>query len=569
MPAMRIAGFLAMFVVAVALIAPAARADDSPGLALAKKTVEKLRGDEHREKMRIVWPETGGEMPPEGAEVALITGYIDYELTRFVWRGGKVEATSVYTARSWFYNTKGESLEASVFDVEPSAFATAWSAARHVLGARDERLEPEPALHADESHMMGKGSHSSVDWIRIRLPDHAMPVHISEATGTLYNWEGVRDWDDIRDPAVFKLFDELRAKRRESAERRPIDPLTTTGFVTDEIRRAAGRLDLAYRGEHKLLLSVCLRVAGDVGNDATLSAVERLKSALAAEPRDEQRDEAVRDRLTGELDVASTKLRLRLHWDPAVACARLASEPESTYAESDLRKWVRRRYREQDPAGYLALLADQRAQGVELPKGELARTLDEVRRWRAVASAESLRQYLSDRDAAACVAAARAVLALDSQDAAAIAALIRVARDANVGIEGEPPERTWPRTDALAEIGERGLMTPGEIRGLLANEPMPHALLVQAVLDTLARSAEPPTSEETLAAWRRTLDGSVYSGLEIGVAKLLDLHDVASRPKLADAVRRLVANGVRGMAVEPAMLAERLAAEMPESGETK
>src|SRR5262245_47894760 len=58
---------------AIVLLAAAtsAVAEDPPGLALAKKMVEENRGDEHRAKMRIVWPEGVETAPPEGAEVTL------------------------------------------------------------------------------------------------------------------------------------------------------------------------------------------------------------------------------------------------------------------------------------------------------------------------------------------------------------------------------------------------------------------------------------------------------------------------------------------------------------------
>jgi hypothetical protein len=85
---------------------------------------------------------------------------------------------------------------------------------------------------------------------------------------------------------------------------------------------------------------------------------------------------------------------------------------------------------------------------------------------------------------------------------------------------------------------------------------------VQAVLDAMSRSSEPPSEAESLAAWRRVLDQGLHSGLEIAIARLLDLKDVASREKIAAAIERLQKLDPRRADV--ARLAERLAAEMPE-----
>jgi hypothetical protein len=165
-------------VVAMATVSSSARADDTPGLALAKRLVEEQRGDEHKAKMRLVWPQKVETTPPEGAEVVLIDGYIDYEMTRLVWHGGKVDAAAVSASRSWFYNAKGESYAARTLDVDAKAFATAWAAALYVAGAKDEPIDPATKLREDG---IGGGSHAPQLWTRLRVADTPAPLFFADA----------------------------------------------------------------------------------------------------------------------------------------------------------------------------------------------------------------------------------------------------------------------------------------------------------------------------------------------------------------------------------------------------
>jgi hypothetical protein len=549
-------------IVAFAALVSIARADDSPGLALAKNAIEAERGTEHREKMRIVWPEIADETPPAGTEVTLISGYIDYDLTRLVCSGKAVDATSVYTARTWFYNPKGEALEAGEFDVDAKAFTDAWNAARHLLEAKDERIEPEATGDPDDRGGAASGSHESHRWVRLRLPGRTTPLHHSDQRGMSWRRGNVRRWTDIRDYALFQLFGSLVPTH---TARRRIEAAAAAGFITEEVRRAAKRLDLEYRGEHTLLLETCLRIAGDVGDADTLAAVESLETALAADPRDDWDATTIRENLADEFGIARTKLSLRLDWSAERARTILGELQVKTKGESDLLVWIRRRWRASAPVDYLKFVVEERPTGTAAVRADLARTLDEIRTSGAQVDPAALRPHFADTDAQVRLAAARAVLAVSEDDRAALSAIVDLARDPSIRVDRSGDTPTGVRLDALAEVGARRLVPPGALRAMLAAEVLPDGLLVQALLDALARSDEPPSPEETLAAWRRTLEQSPYGGLDVGIAKLIDLRDVESRPRMAVAIQRLKSVNVRCRSVDPAVLAERLAREMPEA----
>ena len=228
----RVPAVAAIVVLASATVAVA---EDSPGLALAKQVVEAARGDAHREKMRIVWPESVEAAPPEGAEVTLIDGYISYGITRIKWRdgAGKLDACQLFAARSWFYNKDGEGFGARTTTIDASKFAVAWAAARYVLAAHDERLEPEPKDHPSTGSS-GIASHTPHNWVRLRIAGADGPLHVSDKRGSSSNWENVVEWDDIRDESVFKLFE-------------PFTPPSESAPPGRMFRRTTWSQSMAYR----------------------------------------------------------------------------------------------------------------------------------------------------------------------------------------------------------------------------------------------------------------------------------------------------------------------------------
>jgi hypothetical protein len=316
-----------------------------------------------------------------------------------------------------------------------------------------------------------------------------------------------------------------------------------------------------------LLLEVCLRVGGEAGDEATRDAVDALDAALQDDTRSDRKAKLVRENLVDEIDTARAKLGLRLAWDTGVARTLLVAEPPKTHRESDLLVWIRRRYREKDPAGYLAFVGEERGRGVMPSAGDRARTLDEVRRVGAL-DVPALRSLFADDDADVRVAAARAILAISPADKDAATVIVATAHDAAIRPYVSEHAIRWPRVDALTEARVRQLIGPEDLHALLAADESQHGLLVQALLDALAASPAPPTAAETLAAWRRVVARPANAGIDVAVTKLLDLKDIESRDAIAAAIERLsqwsaASYGRAEVAVDVVGLKKRFAAEMP------
>lgn len=108
----------------------------------ARSMLEGLRTEKDRALTTLVVPEgkEGAELP-EGAEVYLIRGYINYTCVRIFVRDQKVIAQRVKMARSWFYSPK-EDYSAKEWEIPPGDFARAWETVRLIREAAMPRNVP-------------------------------------------------------------------------------------------------------------------------------------------------------------------------------------------------------------------------------------------------------------------------------------------------------------------------------------------------------------------------------------------------------------------------------------------
>lgn len=351
------------------------------------------------------------------------------------------------------------------------------------------------------------------------------------------------------------------------------DPSAWRAVVAAEIRRASGRLDLTHEGEHPLLLEVCLRLAGEIGDADALAAVATFEKVLHADPRPDGWTAYVRENLDTEIGIARTKLGLALAWDSAKAAELIRTGKHKMHWQEDLTKWIRRRFRAQDPTGYAALLVEELGAGGPKYQGDLLARLDEVRELRLAGAAGFVRSRLDDKSAAIRVAAARALLALDPKDGAAVATILTAADDAPlVADTGKYGADAHPRIDALNECLDRGLLTPKDVRERL--ESADSAQQVRGLLQVLQGTKAPPNDDEARAAWRRVLNSSTTSEVLAAVPVSLDLRDRDSRALIVAALDRCdrSSKGQRNgwFATEQVeKLRERLAKELPEDASPK
>ena len=260
----------------------------------ARAAVEKHRDDAHRERVRVDWPRMDDEVPPDGAEMTRIKGYIDYAVTRIVLRGAKAEGRSVFMGRKWFYGSD-ERFTAGSFDVSPEAFAAAWNAARRVEAAEAVRLDAPERTNGS----MMVATHAPYRCVRLRSAADLAPWHVSVCRGASKRG-GVRVWDEIRSEAMFDFVTELipPTERCTSADFDEWAPWLLAEVVRGETAPSA-----VLDGPQRLLLETSLRGLGEVGSKEALVAVDALEARLRA-PREPST--AAADDLLDECRLART-----------------------------------------------------------------------------------------------------------------------------------------------------------------------------------------------------------------------------------------------------------------------
>lgn len=532
-------------ILALLVAAAVGRAGEEPAsLALARRTVDACRGAEHKKKMRVKWPAVADEKPPEGAEVVLVRGYISYEMTRMVLRGGKVVAGSVTAARSWFYNQKeGESFAASSFDVDYERFVRAWNAMRRILAASDERIEPEPKDHPSGGGFMSI-SHESVDWIRARATADAPPVHCADHALMSYDWDDVRRWGGVRDEAVFEVFEALLPE--DAASRRAAPVAAWSDFAAAEARAVAKAPDREALDRDHEFLETCLRVLGAGGAASTEEDVAALEASLA-DVLDKTKQERsgfgdagywVRD-IREEASRAATRLRIRHHWDRKEVIRTLRAAPEGTWAREDQAKWLRRTFREKDPAGWAAFLLEEATREGARPD-DVAAAAAEMKDLPAADAVPVLRRLLGRDDPYVRLEAALTLHALDPKDDAAKAAVVKLALDRSIRCEWRADlTNRWSRNRALDAALDWGGLAAKDLRAhVVASKPDDPEFL-ETACDRLAQTPAALTDVEVRDAWRVLLDSATPTRVLAAVRFLAGRKDAASKARMLAALDRL------------------------------
>lgn len=499
----------------VALAGPEAASE-----AAARAAVEKHRDDAHRERVRVDWAQFDDEVPPDGAEMTRIKGYIDYEVTRIVLRGAKAEGRSVFMGRKWFYGSD-ERFTARSFDVSPEAFAAAWNAARRVEAAEAVRLDAPERTNGS----MMVATHAPYRCVRLRSAADLAPWHVSVCRGASKRG-GVRVWDEIRSEAMFDLVTELipPTERCTSADFDEWAPWLLAEVVRGEPEPLA-KLNRPQR----LVIETSLRGLGEVGTKPALAAVDALEARLRAPTGPTS---AADDDLLDECRLARTKLRLRHAFDATDAAALLSAPGDAAGWDTDLRAWVRRRWRAADPAGFLTYARGRIADPASGPE-RLVECLEDLAPYADPELVPIVRSFLSHPRLGVRAAAAAACLVRDRKDDAALVVLVRAQL-------AQP--RLFETDDALRTA----------IRSGVEDGRWVHLALASA--DRLGFERD-----EQVRIWRAMLDRPPHRGTHWAVRHLLHLEDRATYAKLETVTARWAAEAP---ARETVGLSEDAAASM-------
>jgi len=402
-------------------IAGTAAAGESPR-DLAVNALEALRSDEDRKLTELTMPDgTATIKLPGEAEVYVIYGYISYRCHRIFTRDGKASAQRVNMSRTWFYSPK-EEYSAEEREIPTLDFARVWEAARLIAeSTAPKRDSSKPHGEGRESarDRVSRSSHEPIYYVRIR--DDSRILWNTAVRGTSDS-DGVRDFDEIRTKASAFLFEGLFPKDANGKA----FPLSEWGpFLTkllaeseSQTRGAPARLDRSV----ELTTETCLRLLGQMGygpaKDAILAVEEDAKNAP---PKSHWAESLAR-----EAEYALRKISVQERFDASEVDSMIHGYGRRLNSDRDMARWLRDRYFEQDPSGYLVMLA--RDLNVKTtPEEVLLDSVEDARERFPEETRRLLAGALYDASTEVTVNAALGLLKSDPTDAAALDALERAA----------------------------------------------------------------------------------------------------------------------------------------------
>jgi len=516
---------------------------------MAQRALEGLRKDDDRKLTTLMVP-PGKEMAglPEGAEVYLIRGYINYQCARIFIREGKAVAQVVKMSRTWFYSPK-EDYSAEEWEIAEGDFAKAWEAIRLIQESDMPRKQtPESTGAVRLSRIMG--SHDPTFYVRVWSNASAA---WEKAVRDITIIRGVQNFENMQTRAMVVVLENLIPKEGTGKPfaLREWGPFLTQQLADCEIllQDSPFRLDK----ETTLLLETSLRLLGQMGYEPARTVILAVEDkAMQAPPKAPWADEVLR-----ETGYARQKIAIQAKFNPSEVGRMIHEHRRTLNPDRDFVQWLRDQYFAEDAEGYFALLAeDMRNPGTS--EAILLESIADLQKRYPKSSGPSLEGVLGNASSEVAVQAALALLNADANHDDALKTLTRVAADAHASI---PEEVHWSnhfgRERALDYLAaERSPVTPeyrwdaARIEQQLSLPREDGRMINRLISIWYGLTNKPMPDSQQIAAYRKALAEPYNMGTVNACSELIKLRDQASAKQIQEVMKELLSGCNRRMAWE-------------------
>lgn len=505
---------------------------------MAERALEGLRKDDDRKLTTLVVP-PGKEMLrlPEGAEVYLVRGYINYQCTRIFVREGKAMAQVVKMSRTWFYSPK-EDYSAEEWEISEGDFARAWEAIG-LIQESDMPLKQTPPNTGTARVSRIRGSHDPTFYVRVW----------SNASGA---WEkavrgisiisGVQNFENMQTRAMEVVLEDLIPKEGTG---KPFALWEWGPFLTEQLadceillKDAPFRLDK----DTTLLLDTSLRLLGQMGYEPARTVILAVEDeAMQAPPEAPWADEVLR-----ETGYARQKIAIQAEFDPSEVGMVIHEQGRALNSDRDFVQWLRDRYFAEDAEEYFALLAkDMRDPGTS--ETILLESIADVQKRHPKSAAPLLKEVLSNASSEVAVQAALELLNADANHDDALKALTRVAADADASIPtGVRWSNHFGRERALDYLAAaRSPVTPeyrwdaARIEQQLSLPREDGRMINRLISMWHGLNNKPMPDSQQIAAYRKALAEPYNMGTVTACSELIRLRDQASAKQIEKVMEEL------------------------------
>ncbi len=485
---------------------------------LARFEVEKHRDDAHRRLTTVTWRPTSdidSYDPNSGAEVVLVSGYLDYELVLLLRTDEGVLGARIRQPRR-ARGTPGAT-RVTYLSVSAGRFDEAWRAASLIRTAAAQRREP-----VDRGPLGGRrivGSHAPHHVVAMRTHGGESEwLHRGAARGRTFR-SGVRAWSEIQNEAIFSLLtDCIRSSEMDDG------PLSlrvrdwVAGLIDDATKSVAA--DTPSFGH--VALTAMLRALGDIGTEDHVATIEALRAAMEAHPNVNRWTTIV-----DEARVALFKIRARVSLDQIAAREVIGSADDGVW-QRDLARWTAALLLAREPEKYRGALQElTRDPRVSVAQSALLSLLKHF----PESFGDTLPGMLDHASPVVALMAAKAMLSRQPGDQRAVAALMRLAEDANYRPAPTQSFDQCPRAHSVRELVQHGIWEDEALRHAFRRAGEDARMVTLSILQIEKRGGR--VEEQTcVAAYRLALDSPRDQGTLEAVERLIGFGDTGSYARL-------------------------------------
>ncbi len=312
---------------------------------------------------------------PNALDIIYIRGHINYTVTRLCWREDTIEVVAVDLRRTWAHSPR-EERSVERFVVAAEHWEDTWRLIRHVdalarrpdaqrerAGEKIERPDGTVVWGNQASHRVASSSHAPARLLMWRRPDAA--GWQSFAVQRRRSWTNEeRDLDNVKLEVIYDIVDAaLAAENRtgeirlslEAARGRPEDRAACLALARALLARPARISSTGVDAASHLRGSVGLQIQGALGGEDDVPGMRAWVAGLGADDPTGDRGYWA-GRLRREAAMACERIAFRHRWDSDRAAVRIHANDHETHLGEDQERWLRRRFRSEDPAGYRSLL---------------------------------------------------------------------------------------------------------------------------------------------------------------------------------------------------------------------
>ncbi|WP_237763875.1 hypothetical protein [Terrimicrobium sacchariphilum] len=530
-------------------MAQPARASKSPR-ELALRALEAQRTEDDRRLTTLTVPDPAPGCLPNGAEIFVVSGYINYRCVRLFMQEGNALLQRITTTRSWFYSPE-ESYVTEEWELPPTEFAAVWEAARLISQSTAVRKKPARPKDPDgkfvsDRRMVSMSSHEPTYYVRVWSASRLWWDHGFRGMSAS---DKVQDFEKVQTRAMTSL---IETAFPEGTPGKPFALSAWGPFLAKQLEGSAVALQglpQHLTAANTITIDCSLRLLGQMGYEPARPIIKAVAEDAEKSPSAAYWKESV----LRECGYALRKIAIQERFDGEEVDRLIHSYGRRLNPDNDMVQWLRNQYFAKNPEAYFSILSrDLTAKNT--PEVVLLESIKEVQDRYPSAGGPLLAGVLDHPSTEVSVHAAMALLKSSPDDAASLQALTRAASDPRATIPNDARSFSdFGREIALDYLSSRKNRIPPQYRWDSARIDQQLALpwedgrmINRLISARVCLENKQFSDRDQITAYRKALAEPYTMGTAEACEELIKLDDRASADRIKEVLSALRAGCNKG-----------------------